>query len=284
MKGRICASSPHHVTALFKPHVTGDPISSGSIGVGLVVEPRVKVCTPGALRLEDISISTVTRLGELLNARGSMLDVNTPLPPGVGFAVSAASAIATALSLGSLRGLTFHRALRLAHEAEILESTGLGDVLAISCGIGLTVRFKAGAPGVGFADCKPLPPGVSVIALAVRSEHTRDLVRYYTERGLHERAAPLIEAIGDSMDFNLFAELVLKFNLDNGILRHLIGSNGEEHLLKTPGLVTAYGKKGVVIVVVESDLIVDAIEHVNKLGYRSYYLEASRAGPEVWVG
>lgn len=283
MRYRVCATSPHHITALFKPHISEDVIQTGSTGVGLVVEPRVKLCTSGSLSLADAPISTIRRVGELLDLREGLVDLNLTLPPGVGFAVSAASAIASALSLGLSKGLSYMRSLVVAHKAEVMESTGLGDVLAISCGVGLAVRFKPGAPGVGFVDCKQLPGGLSILALVVRQEHTRDLIRYYVERRLHEKAAPLIESIGESMSFEVFSELTLKFNVDNGILRQLVGERGEEHLLRTPGLVTVYGKKGVIVVVVELDRLNDAVEHLKTLGYKIYYLEPSRGGPEVWV-
>ena len=283
MRHRICATSPHHVTALFKPSTVGGLSEIGSIGVGLVVEPRVKVCIPGGVRLEDVAIGTARRVGELLGLRDLRVEVDTKLPPGFGFAVSAATAVASALTAGFLRGLSYMKSLRVAHEAEVLESTGLGDVLAISCGVGLAVRFKPGAPGVGVVDCRQLPPGVSILALAIRQASTSSLVKSYVERGLHEKASPLIERISESMDFNVFSELVMRFNVDNGILRELVGVDGEEHLLRTPGLITVYGKKGVIVVVVESDRLGDSLSHLQRLGYKIYYLEPSRVGPDIWV-
>ncbi len=283
MRHRICATSPHHVTALFKPHITGSLGEIGSIGVGLIVEPRVKACIPGEVSLDNVVISTARRVGELLGLRDLKVDVNIILPPGFGFAVSASTAITSALTMGFLRGLSYMKSLRVAHEAEILESTGLGDVLAISCGVGLAVRFKPGAPGIGFVDCKQLPPGLSILALAIKHVPTRDLVRNYMERRLHEKAVPLIERISESLDFNIFSELVLKFNVENGILREIVGERGEELLLKTPGLITTYGKKGVVVVIVESDRLSDSLDHLKKLNYKIYYLEPSRMGPEIWV-
>jgi len=284
LRHKICSTSPHHITALFKLHTGKGGLSEiGSTGVGLVVEPRARVCIPGEEGLDNVTISTVRRVRELLGLYDLRLEINTPLPPGVGFAVSASTAIASALTMGFLRGLTYTKSLKVAHEAEIIESTGLGDVLAISCGVGLAVRIKPGAPSVGLVDCKQLPPGLSILALMVKQEHTRDLLRYYVEMGLHEKAEPLIERVIESMDFNVFSELVLKFNVDNGVLRGLVGESGEEHLLKTPGLVTVYGKKGVVVAVVEGDRLGDSLGHLQKLGYKIYYLEPSRGGPELWV-
>ncbi len=283
MRYRVCATSPHHVTAIFKPSTIGSLSEIGSVGVGLVVEPRVKMCIPGNTRLEDVKVGTARRVGELLGLNDLKVEVNMSLPPGFGFAVSASTAVVSALTMGFLRGLSYMKSLKVAHEAEVLESTGLGDVLAISCGVGLAVRLKPGAPGVGLVDCKQLPPGVSILALAIRQMGTGSLVRSYVEKGLHEKALPLIERIGESMDFTVFSELVMKFNVDNGILRELVGESGEEHLLKTPGLITVYGKKGVVVVVVESDRLGDSLDHLQRLNYKVYYLEPSRGGPEVWV-
>ncbi|MFN4046095.1 MAG: hypothetical protein ACK4H7_01985, partial [Acidilobaceae archaeon] len=214
------------------------------------MEPRVRVCAPGGLQAGSTGISTVVRALELLGYKAS-LDMVTPLPPGVGFAVSAASAIASSLAVGASLGLSYKRLLRVAHEAEVLERTGLGDVLAISCGVGLAVRFKPGAPGVGEVDCTPLPPGVSILALVVGAQHTRELIRLYVERGLDVKAEAPIARIAESMSFSTFTEEVTRFNVENGLLRELLGVEGEHHTMKTPGLIAAYAKKGVVIVLVE---------------------------------
>ncbi len=280
--GRFCASSPHHVTAIFKPYYGVDASSTGSVGVGLVVEPRVRVCAPGSLQVESVGISTVSRVLELLGYKAS-LDIVTPLPPGVGFAVSAASAIASSLAVGACLGFSYRRLLRVAHESEVLERTGLGDVLAISCGVGLAVRLKPGAPGVGDVDCTPLPPGVSILALVVGAQHTRELIRLYVERGLDVKAEAPISRIAESMSFSTFAEEVTKFNIENGLLRELLGDRGEHTVMKTPGIIAAYAKKGVAIVLVESDRVGDAISHLSNLKHKLLTLEQSRGSPEIWV-
>ncbi|MEM2421236.1 MAG: hypothetical protein QW637_05655, partial [Acidilobaceae archaeon] len=59
--------------------------------------------------------------------------------------------------------------------------------------------------------------------------------------------------------------------------------SGESHILKTPGLVTAYGKKGLLIVIVESDRVEDALIHLSKLNYNILYLKPSSGGPQVEV-
>ena len=54
-------------------------------------------------------------------------------------------------------GLTANGAAAVAHEAEVMNRTGLGDVIAQNAG-GLVVRLQPGAPGTGRIDRIPVPP------------------------------------------------------------------------------------------------------------------------------
>lgn len=276
----ICATSPHHITALFLPALGDSPKESGSVGVGIAVEPRVKACIGEGDPLSSQKISTVRRVASMLGIQEAPAKIITPLPPGVGFAVSAASSISTSLAAGTMKGLTLLRSLTIAHEAELAERTGLGDVLAISCGIGLVFRLRPGAPGVGFADCKQLPSGLALIAAELRREHTSDFVSKYLARGLHERARPAIERILESMDFHAFAEEVMRFNVETNLFKE---AGVEEIVSKTPGLVTAYVKKGVLVMVLEGDALRDAVELILKFKLRPFYLEPSKGGPTIEV-
>ncbi|MCX8195815.1 MAG: hypothetical protein N3F67_01880 [Acidilobaceae archaeon] len=278
----ICASSPHHVTALFSPRFTSEPRSTGSIGIGIAVEPRARICTGGEEEAGKSSIGTVKRVAEALGAAGEKISSVLPLPPGVGYAVSAAAAVSAALALGAARQKV-GRLLEIAHEAEVLERTGLGDVLAISCGVGLVARLSPGAPGTGRAECRQLPPGVSLLSIVISEEHTGEFVKRYTSMRLHEASEPIIAKVAESLEFHLFAEEVLRFNLENGLIRAMLEERGEEVVRKTPGLITAYGKKGVVMVAVESQLVRDAVEHLYGLGRRLLYLRPSGSSFAVEV-
>ena len=72
------------------------------------------------------------------------------LPSGAGFGASGAGALGTALALGHLLdpAMDYTKAARYAHEAEVLNRTGLGDVLAQTKG-GLEIRIRPGGPGIG---------------------------------------------------------------------------------------------------------------------------------------
>lgn len=275
-----CAASPHHITALFSPHIGSRAEESGSVGVGIAVEPRARVCISEGEPLSSSPISTVRRATSIIGASDLSAKITTPLPPGVGFAVSASTSIAASLAAGATKGLTLLRSLAAAHEAEILERTGLGDVLAISCGVGLVFRLRPGAPGIGLAECKQLPGGLRLLAAELRREHTSEFVSRYLARGLHEAARSAMAKIADSFDFHAFAEEVMRFNVENGLFREA----GVEDLVRAvPGLVAAYVKKGVLLMIVEEDRLREAAEMVLKHKLKPYYLEPSKGGPTLEV-
>jgi len=72
------------------------------------------------------------------------------LPSGAGFGASGAGALGTALALGHLldSAMDYNTAASYAHEAEVVNHTGLGDVLAQTKG-GLEIRIRPGGPGIG---------------------------------------------------------------------------------------------------------------------------------------
>ncbi|MEM1873751.1 MAG: hypothetical protein QXS85_00130 [Acidilobaceae archaeon] len=283
-QAKFCASTPHHVTALFDPSINpANPLLSGSRGVGLAVEPRLVVCEN-----EDWSESieslgpTARRVAELLNVANATVRYVRPLPPGVGFAVSGATATAVALALGSSRGFNVLRSLQIAHTAEVLEGSGLGDVLAISCGIGLVFRFKAGAPGVGEVDCAQVPSSVAVLAIAFRVMETREFLRVFAQSEVSQHARARLEAILGNPTLDSFIENLSRFNAETGILRKTLGESLSETVEKLPGLIVAYVKKGVLAILLERDRVSDAYEALRRHNMKVYLLEPSRSSLQIW--
>ena len=75
------------------------------------------------------------------------------LPTGQGFGMSSAGALSTAFALAQALRVkwTFWDIVGIAHCAEVVNKTGLGDVVAASTG-GITIRKKEGVPPLGFVD------------------------------------------------------------------------------------------------------------------------------------
>ena len=181
---------PSHITGFFAAHRKDDPRLSGSIGCGLCLSlgaaTTITTTTNTAITTTNITANTIIgddrHLGGLpdheilLNGHSSPapvsrfvvdklaagpVQVSTELqmPFGSGFGASGAGALGAAYALNSLfdLGLTADQAAAVAHEAEVRNRTGLGDVIAQNTG-GLVVRLHPGAPGTGRIDRIPVPP------------------------------------------------------------------------------------------------------------------------------
>jgi pantoate kinase len=134
--------APASITCIFSPNVSEDPLLSGSVGVGFTIDRGV-VARPykSGVRLngEDINFPTVEYVLNAIEFDGVELSTNVPL--GCGFGISGASAISTAF-LSEKPALEL---FDLAHKAEVVNLTGLGDVVTQSFA-GVVVRKNAKCP------------------------------------------------------------------------------------------------------------------------------------------
>ena len=159
---------PSHITGFFAAHRHDRPHLSGSLGAGLclslgaatVAEPapdleRTEILLNGKASDAPVSRFVAERLA---GNRGPVrLMTRLDMPSGAGFGASGAGALGAAYALNSCLdlGLTANQAAAVAHEAEVIHRTGLGDVIAQNCG-GLVVRLYPGAPGTGRIDRIPV--------------------------------------------------------------------------------------------------------------------------------
>jgi len=165
-----CAQAfvPSHITGFFAAHRREEPHLAGSVGCGLclslgattIVESspdiqETKIFLNGVLSEAPVSRYVVEKL-----AKGPVrVKTELQMPFGAGFGASGAGALSCAYALNSFfdLGLTANGAAAVAHEAEVVNRTGLGDVIAQNAG-GLVVRLQPGAPGTGRIDRIPVPP------------------------------------------------------------------------------------------------------------------------------
>lgn len=157
--GMVAAFCPGHISGYFR-RIEGDSLAStGSIGAGIVISEGV---TATVMPADVTSISVLRRKGfeapvqfshvsppleYVLRKLGVTAAVTTEcrLPIGAGFGLSAAALLSmlTAVSQSHHLALAPHDIAALAHEAEVVHRTGLGDVAACQGG-GRVVRAGPG--------------------------------------------------------------------------------------------------------------------------------------------
>ena len=156
---------PSHITGFFAAKRDDDPMKAGSIGCGLTLNlgaittvekaEETEIFLNGHLSDAPVSRYVVDRI-----ARSPVrVETKLDMPIGSGFGASGAGALGCAYALNSVfdLGLLANQAAAVAHAAEVVNRTGLGDVIAQNTG-GLVVRLEPGAPGIGKIDRIPVPP------------------------------------------------------------------------------------------------------------------------------
>ena len=147
------AFSPGHISGYFRRIEGRDAATTGSIGAGVVIDEGVRSTVEEAGEtsvrvLRDGCVSTGSPPIEYaLDRIGVCARVTTEcrLPIGAGFGLSAAALLATLTAANSLfdLGLSADGVAAAAHEAEVVQRTGLGDVAA-SLGGGVACRKGPG--------------------------------------------------------------------------------------------------------------------------------------------
>lgn len=159
---KVTVFCPGHISGYFKPVITGDPSTSGSLGAGVVISQGVTVTVRKAdstdIRVFKTTLDDGERLisddspiiSDLLQNLGIKAHVETrsSLPLSSGYGLSAASLLATILAVNEMEELGFSsaEATLKAHFMEILHRTGLGDVSACQEG-GWCIRTQPGPHG-----------------------------------------------------------------------------------------------------------------------------------------
>ncbi|MHA3963358.1 MAG: pantoate kinase [Candidatus Thorarchaeota archaeon SMTZ1-45] len=157
---------PGHITGIFRIFDEyDDPLRCGSMGAGFSVtigtvtsvsvvdHPTLEITTEYNKQSVDAKVTktVVQRLAEEYERTLRVhVEHDSSLIIGAGFGASGAGALGTALAFSHLldHDIEYEKAAGFAHTAEIMNHTGLGDVLAQTVG-GIEVRLQAGGPGIG---------------------------------------------------------------------------------------------------------------------------------------
>ncbi|CDG64721.1 MAG: pantoate kinase [Methanobacterium sp.] len=173
--------APSHITGFFEIIDHPNPMIRGSRGAGVVLDKGVLTKVEVGEGNGEIVIKTNGNLNDYPSLEDSVtyqtldllkkqfteiewskihITINHELdvPLESGFGASAGFALGTSLGLSQILKLplTFNQAAAVAHNAEVILSTGLGDVMGSVVG-GFPLRIEPGAPGLGKADKLLLP-------------------------------------------------------------------------------------------------------------------------------
>ena len=156
------AFAPAHITGFFAVRPDPDPMKAGSVGCGFCLEKgvtsRIKEDTDELVikfNNEPIKFPTVEWVIEKLLGPDPQItvDLKCDVPLGFGFGVSGAAALSSAFAIRSAFDLKMDitRLAAVAHVAEVVNRTGMGDV-AGQCAGGMAIRTEPGASGLGTVE------------------------------------------------------------------------------------------------------------------------------------
>jgi pantoate kinase len=166
MKG--VAFSPAHITGFFKAELdqTARPEVQGSLGAGFSIQQGVTTTvevqdsefsdhsiTISGYQPDNTQVSEFVISEFLKNIDGNYFlkvhhDIKVPVGYGLGCSAAVALSLVYALNSAFRTNYTKEQLGMMAHNAEVICRTGLGDVLASYHG-GFEIRVKGGAPGIG---------------------------------------------------------------------------------------------------------------------------------------
>jgi pantoate kinase len=236
MKGS--AFVPAHITGFFEIFENEDPTLSGSKGAGIVLDKgvytTVKVREGG-----DISIilngepcecpTTSTAIKEILTLAGDRFDVEVTheleVPMKQGFGASGAGAFGAALAAS--RALNLNLSLNqcgaIAHRAEVINGTGMGDVIAQFAG-GLAVRTKPGAPGIGAVEQMVSDKRILVFIIGDEMETKSILYDKKIKEKINKIGSVCLEKLLKDPGPENFLALSNKFAFETGLMENRIYS------------------------------------------------------------
>lgn len=224
---KAIAFCPAHITGFFKPEINHTkPELIGSTGAGFSIEHGittsvvVKYSTKTIVRINNIGYkSDDNRVSEFiineflkLTKKCFFVDIkhNITIPIGYGLGCSGAVALSLSLALNKAFNYKISRieASRIAHKAEIICKTGLGDVLATFYG-GFEIRTKCGAPGIGLVKKIQTDNSAIVIIGCLSPINTKKLIKQ--SKKMSNLGTVMINRFKNTRSSDEFQDMSLKF-------------------------------------------------------------------------
>ncbi len=226
----VKAYSPAHITGFFMICDNENPLYKGSVGCGIVLESgcvtevslgddlpvKARITINGVTEEAHTTQYVVERLAGTAKV-GIATDFDVPV--GYGFGASGAGALSTALALNELLALnmTINEVAQITHCAEVINSTGLGDVIAQTYG-GIVIRKQPGPPGIGVIDRIPhRNEKISYVALGIKRTKTV-LADKAMRRSINDAGKDAMKALMRKTTLDEFMRVSRDFSLRCGVI------------------------------------------------------------------
>lgn len=274
---KILIDVPLHITSMWYPIYTDNPRTTGSIGAGIVIRPGLNMVIENG----ETTVTEPPHIKEVLSRYGieATIRYNTNIPLGVGYGMSGAVALGTALGAAALLGRSLLEAAQVAHEVEVDFGTGLGDVIAEFYGGGVELRVKQGAPGIGIIDRIPYPSDLVVLTHEVGFEDTRSMLARLRGR-LETIGKELVNELIKEPTYENFLRLSLEFSRAMGFLNNETEDRIKPCIKYLDGY---YAKKGILVLLTYKDMVNEATQCLNGQGIAAKRFMVSNAGVQVNV-
>ncbi|HEY3420158.1 MAG TPA: hypothetical protein VGK23_06360 [Methanomassiliicoccales archaeon] len=225
---RAIAFCPGHITGFFQIIEHDNIFAAGSRGAGFCTElgARSEVwITDGEGSIEVIingkpMFAPVTEyaLRRILKTEPYDLNVVTTLglPISQGFGTSAAGALSATLALCKLLDRPSHEGFEAAHESEIVNHTGMGDVSALFRS-GMTFRRKEGLPPLGKVDRFDGEPEVVLCEIGPPIKTSDVLTDERMKERINAIGKKCLEEFEHGTGLSEFCRLSKRFAIESGI-------------------------------------------------------------------
>ncbi len=267
---------PGHISGFWYVYRKEDPLHTGTVGAGLLIEPGLVVASnPGnketlVFNGKRVSVDTLETAYRYACIEGTSIKVSSPFELGRGYGASAALALGGLFISFAEKGIikSWFEIGKYAHLAEVENVTGYGDVVAEICGGGLELRVKPGAPGIGVVDKVPIPPNIHILTVELDRYTTLDMFRRYGDR-IKEIGLKVYSEFIKTPSIESFLHLSHTFSLETGMMSKDMDSRLERLLsaYMRQGRVLGYFiKKGLLVVVAEDNASMEVYKTLSSLG------------------
>ncbi|WP_245522553.1 pantoate kinase [Vulcanisaeta distributa] len=274
----IIIDVPLHITSIWLPIYGNDPVNTGSLGCGIVIRPGVRfmfkpTASPTRYGIDHVDLA-LRELG--VNAE---VNYSSPVQLGVGYGMSAALALGTALGAAVIARKPLIKAAQVAHVIEVRLGTGLGDVIAEYYGGGIELRLRAGAPGIGIIDRIPYPRDLAIVTADLGRYSTSDMLRELRDK-LATLGSKYVNELISEPTYEKFTELSTAFSREVGFLTRDL----EDRVKPCARYADAYYvKKRVLVFLTRRDEVEALINCLRTVGYEVRVFEPSNEGVRVMI-